>query len=159
MNIKELKEIFEYELKRKLAQRSRSPIEELRKLISSLKFFDYSNSMVLDKNQWIRGVLHTGLCGFNLSDLSNIFDQYDPNKTGYINYLNFSRYLYGKEEFMPFKGNQMIMVKKMIIIIKILIKDNLFPRDYMKEILIMLMRMKILLKIILMIIILIIIPL
>ena len=106
MNIKELKEIFEYELKRKLAQRSRSPIEELRKLISSLKFFDYSNSMVLDKNQWIRGVLHTGLCGFNLSDLSNIFDQYDPNKTGYINYLNFSRYLYGKEEFMPFKGNQ-----------------------------------------------------
>ena len=105
MDIKELKGIFEYELKRKLAQRSRSPIEELRKLISALKFFDFSNSMVLDKNQWIRGVLRTGLCGFNISDLANVFDQYDPNKTGLINYLNFSRYLYGKEEFIPIKGN------------------------------------------------------
>ena len=43
MDILELKGIFEYELKRKLAQRSRSPIEELRKLISALKFYDFSN--------------------------------------------------------------------------------------------------------------------
>ena len=90
MNIKELKEIFEYELKRKLAQRSRSPIEELRKLISSLKFFDYSNSMVLDKNQWIRGVLHTGLCGFNLSGLSlvipNSFLQSGHNGCGIFSF-------------------------------------------------------------------------
>ena len=105
MDINELKGIFEYELKRKLAQRSRSPIEELRKLISALKFYDFSNSMVLNKDQWIRGVLRTGLCGFNISDLAKVFDKYDPNNTGYINYLNFSRYLYGKEELMPIAGN------------------------------------------------------
>ena len=101
MDIIELKGIFEYELKRKLAQRSLSPIEELRKLIGALKFYDYSNSMVLNKDQWIRGVLRTGLCGFNISDLANVFDLYDPNKTGNINYLNFARYLYGKEQFKP----------------------------------------------------------
>jgi Ca2+-binding EF-hand superfamily protein len=106
MDILELKGIFEYELKRKLAQRSRSPIEELRKLISALKFYDFSNSMVLDKDQFIRGVLRTGLCGFNISDLAKVFDMYDPNKTGYINYLNFSRYLYGKEELIPIAGNK-----------------------------------------------------
>lgn len=108
MDILELKGIFEYELKRKLAQRSRSPIEELRKLISALKFYDFSNSMVLDKDQFIRGVLRTGLCGFNISDLAKVFDLYDPNKTGYINYLNFSRYLYGKEELIPIAGNKVI---------------------------------------------------
>ena len=102
----ELKGIFEYELKRKLAQRSRSPIEELRRLIAALKFYDFSNSMVLDKDQFIRGVLRTGLCGFNISDLAKVFDMYDQNKTGYINYLNFSRYLYGKEELIPIAGNK-----------------------------------------------------
>ena len=105
MDINELKGIFEYELKRKLAQRSRSPIEELRKLISSLKFYDYSDSMALNKDEWIRGVLRTGLCGFNITDLSDIFDLYDPNKSGHINYLNFARYLYGKEQFVPVVGD------------------------------------------------------
>ena len=108
MDIKELKGIFEYELKRKLAQRSRSPIEELRKLIQALKFYDYSNSMLINKDQFIRGVLRTGLCGFNITDLADVFDLYDPNKSGYINYLNFARYLYGKEELSPIAGNNLI---------------------------------------------------
>ena len=108
MDINELKGIFEYELKRKLAQRSRSPIEELRKLISALKFYDYTDSMVLNKDEWIRGVLRTGLCGFNITDLSDVFDVYDPNKSGYINYLNFARYLYGKEKFVPVVGDNKI---------------------------------------------------
>ena len=108
MDINELKGIFEYELKRKLAQRSQSPIEELRRLISALKFYDYSNSLVLNKDEWIRGVLRTGLCGFNITDLSDIFNMYDPNQTGLINYLNFARYLYVKEEFVPLKSNNML---------------------------------------------------
>ena len=105
MNIEELRQIFEYELKRKLAQRSRSPQEELRKLISSFKFFDYTSSFILDKSQWIKGILKTGLCGFNINDLSIVFERYDPNKTGYINYINFSNHIYGKEELIPIASN------------------------------------------------------
>ena len=105
MDIVELQGIFEYELKRKLAQRSRSPQEELRKLISAFKFFDYTSSFILDKNQWIKGVLRTGLCGFNIKDLSKVFERYDPNKTGYINYINFSNHIYGKEELIPLASN------------------------------------------------------
>ena len=105
MDIVELQGIFEYELKRKLAQRSRSPQEELRKLISAFKFFDYTSSFILDKNQWIKGVLRTGLCGFNIKDLSKVFERYDPNKSGYINYINFSNHIYGKEELIPLASN------------------------------------------------------
>jgi hypothetical protein len=105
MDIVEFQSIFEYELKRKLAQRSRSPQEELRKLISAFKFFDYTSSFILDKNQWIKGVLRTGLCGFNVNDLADVFERYDPNKTGYVNYLNFSNYLYGKEELTPISSD------------------------------------------------------
>ena len=114
MDITELKDIFEYELKRKLAQKCRSPIEELRKLISALKFYDFSNTMLLTKDEWIRGVLRTGLCGFNITDLAKVFDQYDPNKTGNINYLNFARYLYGKEELSPVKSNTPININNNI---------------------------------------------
>ena len=114
MDITELKDIFEYELKRKLAQKCRSPIEELRKLISALKFYDFSNTMLLTKDEWIRGVLRTGLCGFNITDLAKVFDLYDPNKTGNINYLNFARYLYGKEELSPVKSNTPINVNNNI---------------------------------------------
>ena len=105
MNIAELQEIFEYELKRKLAQRSRSPQEELRKLISAFKFFDYESKFIIDKNQWIKGVLKTGLCGFNIKDLESVFERYDPNKTGFINYINFSNHVYGKEELLPISSN------------------------------------------------------
>jgi len=105
MDIVELQNIFEYELKRKLAQRSRSTQEELRRLISAFKFFDYTSSHILDKNLWIKGVLRTGLCGFNISDLTKVFDRYDPNKTGYINYMNFSNHVYGNEELMPISAN------------------------------------------------------
>ena len=114
MDIIEFQSIFEYELKRKLAQRSRSPQEELRKVISAFKFFDYTSTFILEKNQWIKGVLRTGLCGFNVNDLAKVFERYDPNKTGYINYLNFCNYLYGKEKYTPlspdfennFQGNE-----------------------------------------------------
>ena len=133
MNIAELQSIFEYELKRKLAQRSRSPQEELRKLISAFKFFDYESSFILDKNQWIKGVLRTGLCGFNINDLITVFDRYDPNKTGYINYLNFSNHIYGKEELIPlsadFENNKLSIGRN-----KEIIKENkppgLYERNY-----------------------------
>ena len=105
MDIVELQNIFEYELKRKLAQRSRSTQEELRRLISAFKFFDYTSSHILDKNLWIKGVLRTGLCGFNINDLAKVFDRYDPNKTGYVNYINFSNHVYGNEELMPISPN------------------------------------------------------
>ena len=101
IDLMELQQIFEYELKRKLAQKCITKNEELRFLLNSFKFYDYHSSLIIDKNKWIKGVLKTGLCGFNINDLSDVFDKYDINKTGFINYKNFCYYIYGNEKQIP----------------------------------------------------------
>ena len=105
MDLIELKNIFEYELKRKLAQKCRTKNEEIRFLLNSFKFYDYQSSFIIDKNKWIKGVLKTGLCGFNINDLSDVFNKYDSYNTGYINYKNFCYYIYGKEDLLPIQKN------------------------------------------------------
>ena len=101
MNLNELKKIFEYELKRKLAQKCRTKNEEIHFLLNSFKFYDYQSSLIIGKNKWIKGVLKTGLCGFNINDLLDIFKIYDLNDTGYINYNNFCNYIYKKKKLIP----------------------------------------------------------
>ena len=41
----------------------------------------------------------------NIKDLEKVFDRYDPNKTGYVNYLNFANHVYGNEELLPISPN------------------------------------------------------
>ena len=102
MSIKnEFCQIFEIELKRKLSERSKSTTDELRLLLNSFKFYDLDYIGIIDKNQWVRGILKTGLTGFSENDLLSIFPYYDQNKSGFIDYKNFSNYLYGREQFNP----------------------------------------------------------
>ena len=101
MNINELQKVFEYELKRKLRQRCKTQNEEVRYLINSFKFYDYESSSIIDKNNWVKGVLKTGLSGFGMNDLLDVFDSYDLNNTGFINYQNFTNHLYYNEELSP----------------------------------------------------------
>ena len=105
MDLIELQKIFEYELKRKLAQRCRTRNDELRFLLNSFKFYDYESSLIIDKNKWIKGVLKTGLSGFSIKDLTDVFASYDLNNTGFINYQNFTYHLYGREEILPISNN------------------------------------------------------
>ena len=46
MDLIELQKIFEYELKRKLAQRCRTRNDELRFLLNSFRFYDYESSLI-----------------------------------------------------------------------------------------------------------------
>lgn len=106
--IDEIRNIFEYEIKRKLAERSRSTTDEFRKLMNGFKFYDYTNSGKVNQTEFVKGILRTGLSGFNESDIRSIFDNYDVNKTGYIDYKNFCNYLYGREPLNPLNnwGNE-----------------------------------------------------
>ena len=106
--IDEIRNIFEYEIKRKLSERSRSTADEFRKLMSGFKFYDYTNSGKVNQTEFVKGILRTGLSGFNESDLRLIFDYYDLNKTGYIDYKNYCNYLYGREPLNPLtnSGNE-----------------------------------------------------
>ena len=105
-HLDELKTIFEYEIKRKLSERSRSTADEFRTLMNGFKFYDYTNSGKLNQVEFVKGILRTGLSGFNESDISSIFNSYDINKTGYINYKNFCNYLYGREPLNPLTNSE-----------------------------------------------------
>ena len=94
-------QIFEYELKKKLSERAKSYPDEIRLLLNCFKFYDLEYIGIIDKIHWVRGILKTGLTGFNEDDLLSIFSYYDINNSGIINYKNFSYYLYGKESLNP----------------------------------------------------------
>ena len=97
----EFQKIFEFEIRTKLSRKCKTKNEEIRQLYNSFRFYDNNSSSLIDKKGWIKGIQKTGLCGFNLTDLSDLFDRYDKNKTGFINYKNFTYYIYGKEELLP----------------------------------------------------------
>ena len=107
LDIDEFQKIFEFEIRTKLSRRCQTKNEEIRQLYNSFRFYDYGSSSIIDKNGWIKGIQKSGLCGFNLSDLSDLFARYDKNNTGYINYKNFTYYIYGKEELLPLSKEYM----------------------------------------------------
>ena len=101
LQIDELKKIFEYEIKRKLSERARSAADEYRNLINGFKFYDFTYSGKVNQTEFVKGILRTGLSGFNESDIRSIFNCYDINNTGYLDYKNFCNYLYGREPLNP----------------------------------------------------------
>ena len=103
----EFQKIFEFEIRTKLSRRCQTRNEEIRQLYNSFRFYDYGSSSIIDKNGWIKGIQKIGLCGFNLTDLSDLFSRYDKNNTGFINYKNFTYYIYGKEELLPLSKEYM----------------------------------------------------
>ena len=50
----ELKNIFEYDLKRKLTKKCLTKNEEIIFLLNSFKFYNYQSSFIIDKNIWIK---------------------------------------------------------------------------------------------------------
>ena len=101
----DLQQIFEYELKRKLSQRAKVATGEMKILLNEFKFFDLDYSGVINKNQWIQGILRTGLTGFSENDLNSLFSLYDKNNSGQIDYKNFCGFLYGREQLNPLTNN------------------------------------------------------
>ena len=104
--INQLKNIFEYEIKRKLSQRARLTADEYRILMNGFKFYDYDYTGKVNETEFVKGILRTGLSGFNEADIRSIFKNYDINNTGYINYKNFCDYLYGREPLNPLPSTQ-----------------------------------------------------
>ena len=104
-SLQDLQQIFEYELKRKLAERAKTSSGEFRVLLNGFRFFDINYTGIITKAQWIQGILRTGLTGFSESDLDSLFILYDVNNTGQIDYKNFCSFLYGREPLNPLTNN------------------------------------------------------
>ncbi len=100
-----LKQIFEYELHRKLSLRAKSTNSEMNLLISSFKFYDIDETGLITRENWNKVFNRIGLSGFSEYDFNELFDIFDPNKTGVINYKNFTQYIYDLSPYQPFQGN------------------------------------------------------
>ena len=101
-----LKSVFEYELHRKLSLKTKSINSEMNLLINSFKFYDIDEIGVITKENWSKVFVRVGLTGFSENNFNELFDLYDPNRTGVINYKNLTYYLYNIAPYQPFQDNQ-----------------------------------------------------
>ena len=100
-----LRQIFEYELHRKLSLRAKTTTSEMNLLISSFKFYDIDETGFITRENWPKVFGRIGLSGFSEYDFNELFDMFDPNKTGIINYKNFTQYMYDLGPYLPFQEN------------------------------------------------------
>ena len=100
-----LKQIFEYELHRKLSLRAKTTTSEMNLLISSFKFYYIDETGFITRENWPKVFGRIGLSGFSEYDFNELFDMFDPNKTGIINYKNFTQYMYDLGPYQPFQEN------------------------------------------------------
>ena len=94
----ELKQIFEYELRRKLSEKTKNPINSL---LTSFHYFDTDNSGAATPQMWFKTFTKIGLTGFSPTDMQIIFDAYDLTHSGLIDYKNFAHYLYDQCPLQP----------------------------------------------------------
>jgi len=69
-------------------------------LLRAFKYFDLSNTNLSDKKTFINTVMKIGITGFSEENISSIFEIYDTENTGKINYKDFIGILYNNPSIM-----------------------------------------------------------
>ena len=101
-----IKNIFEYELKRKLSIRVKYTTSEMQFLLNCFKFYDIKQTGKCSKSDFVKIIKYKiGLIGFEENELELIFDNYDQYKSGFIDYENFTDYLYNDAKLIPLPNN------------------------------------------------------
>ena len=95
-----LKKSFEKELKNKLLMKTVGNQSEEMALLKAFKYFDLANTNICDKNTFIKTVNKIGITGFTDQNISSVFDYYDTDNTGKINYKDFIGILYNNPSIM-----------------------------------------------------------
>lgn len=96
-----LREIFEHELHRKLSMRAKSVNSEINMLLNAFRFYDLDDLGLISKEDFTKVFGRIGLNGMTPNYLYSVFDSYDINGIGYINYTNLIEYLYDISTFQP----------------------------------------------------------
>ena len=101
ISLSELQSFFEIELKRKLTEKARNPLSEMKTLLNCFKYYDTNYEGQIDKTLWIKGILRTGITNFTEDDLDKLFNCYVQSNSDKINYKEFCKYIYGQEDADP----------------------------------------------------------
>ena len=91
---------FEKELKNKLLIKTVGNQSEEMVLLRAFKYFDLSNTNLCDKQNFIRTMMKIGITGFTEKNISSMFEIYDTEKAGKINYKDFIGNLYNNPSIM-----------------------------------------------------------
>ncbi len=94
----QLKNGFEMALRSKLAQKATATIGEEMVLMRNFKYFDTDNDGSVSLQEWFKAIEKIGVVVPSLEDLKQLFYMYDLNGDGLIDYKEFSKILYTKEQ-------------------------------------------------------------
>jgi Ca2+-binding EF-hand superfamily protein len=108
--MKTVRAAFEKEIRNKLALKSNGKQSEEAILIKSFKYFDLNNSGECEKDEWVKSLNKIGITGFNEQKLLSLFDGYDKNNSGGLDYKEFVTAVYNlddeeEEQSTPKKQN------------------------------------------------------
>lgn len=92
------KALFEKELKNKLELKSSGKQSEETLLIKAFKYFDLDNSGECSPDEFLKTVTKLGVTGLDNKQLTEIFNAYDKNRNGSIDYKEFASQLFAEEE-------------------------------------------------------------
>ena len=92
------RQLFEKELRNKLALKSSGKTSEEALIIKAFKYFDLDNSGECSKDEFLKAIAKLGVTGFPNKQLLEIFETYDTNKNGELDYKEFASCLYGEED-------------------------------------------------------------
>ena len=81
--------IFQNELNKKLSLKARTTTSEMNLLFNAFKFYDIDDNGTIRRENLSRVFNRIGLSVFSESELNELFNIFDTNGTGIINYRNF----------------------------------------------------------------------
>lgn len=101
--MKSIRSAFEKEIRNKLALKSNGKQGEDTILVKAFKYFDLDNSGECSKDEWLKALTKIGVTGFTEPKLLELFEAYDEDKSGNLDYKEFTKAIYndGEEEEKP----------------------------------------------------------
>ena len=88
---------FEKALRTKLGQKITATQSEETYLNRCFKHFDSDNDGALSFNEWLKGIEKIGVILPSIDDVKVLFDYYDTNQSGALEYKEFSEHLFHPE--------------------------------------------------------------
>lgn len=92
------RQLFEKELKNKLSLKSSGKTSEEALVIKAFKYFDLDNSGQCSQDEFLKAIAKLGVTGFPNKQLLEIFESYDTNKNGELDYKEFAGAIFNDEE-------------------------------------------------------------
>ncbi len=96
--MEQLRKGFEITLKTKLAQKCSGTQSEETFLAKNFRYFDSDNDGVVSMNEWFKAIEKVGVVVPLMEDLKALFNMYDVNGNGELDYKEFVHMLFSKKK-------------------------------------------------------------